>query len=29
VGIMKDLIVHIQNFSDVSDFLDNYMVYGC
>lgn len=29
VGKMKDLIVHVQNFSDVSDFLDNYIVYGC
>ena len=27
-GEMKDLsIVHIQNFSDVSDFLNDYMVY--
>lgn len=26
---MQDLIVHIQNFSDVSGFLDDYMVYGC
>ena len=29
VGKMKRLTVHIQNFSDVSDFLDDYMVYGC
>lgn len=29
VGEMQDLIVHIQNFSDASAFLDNYMVYGC
>lgn len=29
VDKMRDLIVHIQNFSDVSSFLDNYFIYGC
>ncbi|MBP2658039.1 MAG: hypothetical protein H6Q69_1071 [Firmicutes bacterium] len=29
VDKLKDLIVHIQNFSDVSAFLNDYVVYGC
>lgn len=29
VGEMQNLIVHIQNFSDVPAFLDDYIVYGC
>ena len=28
VGDMNDIVVHIQNFSDTSSFLDNYIVYG-
>lgn len=28
VGKMEGLIVHIQNFSGVSDFLNEYIVYG-
>lgn len=29
VGELETLIVHIQNFSDVSCFLDDEMIYGC
>ncbi len=29
VGRFKKLDVHIQNFSNVSDFLHDYIVYGC